>query len=171
MSFLHLQHCQRNITGVIVLPGEWVGLFAWHSADNRVSLSESQHADVYLQSGSDPFPPSINQTAVLCLFATVKAFMVTTHTQAVREVRPPVFQWKEMNGSHTPLRRRKDIKFGAVHPSSEDFHFQQHLERVQQCTVLLIFVFCKAFTVKCFNSNNPCKCLYKAEKWDWGCLN
>ena len=41
---------------------------------------ESQHANVYLQSGLDPLPPSPNQTAVLCLFAIAQAFMVNTHT-------------------------------------------------------------------------------------------
>lgn len=41
---------------------------------------ESQHANVYLESGLDPLPPFFNQTAVLCLFAISVAFMVTTHT-------------------------------------------------------------------------------------------
>lgn len=30
---------KKNITGVTVLPLEWVGLFAWHVAVNRVSMS------------------------------------------------------------------------------------------------------------------------------------
>lgn len=65
---------------------------------------------------------SSRRTDDLCLFDIMEVFMVTTHTLAVREVRPPVFQWNKMNGTHTPLKRlKRHVKFVAVHPRSEEF--------------------------------------------------
>lgn len=87
-----------------------------------------------------------------------------THTGGQRGEATSVSVEKDEWESHTSEKEKRHIKFGAVHPSSEGFNFQQYRKRVQQCSVLLIFVFCEDFTVKCFNSNNPRKCLYKAEK-------
>lgn len=85
----------------------------------RLREVESQHANVYLQSGWDPLPPSFNQTAVLCLFAISVAFMVTTHTGGQGGEAPSVPVEKDEWDSHTPEKEKRHMKFGAMHPCSD----------------------------------------------------
>lgn len=69
---------------------------------------------------SSPFFPLRGQMFYVCL--TLQRFSWLPHTLAVREVRPPVFQWNKMNGTHTPLKRlKRHVKFVAAHPRSEEF--------------------------------------------------
>ena len=57
-------------------------------------------------------PPLTRQLFYVCLLLPRPSWLTHTHThthRAVREVSPPVFRGKKMNGSHTPLRSEKDI--------------------------------------------------------------
>lgn len=90
---------KKNITGVTVLPLEWVGLFAWHVAVNRVSLSAPRvntpafTSSLALIISLCPLRGTEEHTHVLCLFAIAEVFMVTTQTLVLKEARPPALQW------------------------------------------------------------------------------
>lgn len=80
--------------------------------------SKSQHARVYLQSGSDHLPLSSERnTHVLCLFAIAEVFMVTTETLVLKEVRPPALQRAEMNRTHTcEWEKKRKVCCSATNP-------------------------------------------------------
>lgn len=104
---------KKNITGVTVLPLEWVGLFAWHVAVNRVSLSAPRvntpafTSSLALIISLCPLRGTEEHTHVLCLFAIAEVFMVTTQTLVLKEARPPAFQWAEMNRTRTCERENR----------------------------------------------------------------
>lgn len=90
-----------------MLPLEWVGLFAWHVALNRVSLSAPRvntpafTSSLALIISLCPLRGTEEHTHVLCLFAIAEVFMVTTRTLVLKEVRPPAFQGAGVNSTHT----------------------------------------------------------------------
>lgn len=102
----------KNITGVIVLPLEWGGLFAQHSTDNSVSVcsicvKQRVNTPTFTSGlvGILSLLPFTRQLFYVCL--PFQRLSWLPHTQAVRDVRPPVFHWKKMNWTYTPLRRRQ----------------------------------------------------------------
>lgn len=140
----------RITTGVIMLPLERHDLLETALTTELLCLRslcevESQHTNVYLQSGLDPLPPSFNQTHVLCLFAISMAFGVTTHTGGQRGEPTSVPVEEDEWGSHTSEKWKRLINSGALCPYWKGFSVRSwgwtltsnNLENSCRCLVLL----------------------------------